>query len=83
MDHYFTLGTVNVVLQMLDNTALAESVKTLSDCGGIHQVSGADLASDHFIDAADVDLPFSSGDGSQGCRSFCHPDSYSSVISIL
>ena len=56
MNHDITLGAVDVVLEMFDNAALAEGVETLSDSGGIHQVAGADLAGDHLIDAADVDL---------------------------
>lgn len=36
VDHHVTLRAVDVVLQVFDNTALAESVKTLGHCGGIN-----------------------------------------------
>ena len=37
---------------MLDDTRLAEGVVTLDGLGGVHQVTAADLASDHFVKAA-------------------------------
>ena len=67
MNHDVTLGTVNVVLEMFDDAALAEGVETLSDCGGINEVSRADLAGDHLVDGADVDLPLPTGDSRYGC----------------
>ena len=60
MNHDFTLRAVNVVLEMFDNTTLAEGVETLGDSGGIHQVARTDLAGDHLIDAADVDFSLTS-----------------------
>ena len=59
VDHHLALWTVDVVLEMFDDAALAEGVETLSDCGGINEVSRADLAGDHLVDAANVDLPLS------------------------
>ena len=88
MDHHLTLWTVDVVLQMFHNTALAECMKTLSHCGGIYQVPRADLVHDdnegdhchvlpylagyHLIDRANVDLPLSGGHRSYCCRRVCH-----------
>ena len=66
MDHDVALGAVDVVLQVLHDAALAEGVETLGDGGGVHQVAGADLAGDHLVDVADVDLPLSRGDGRYG-----------------
>ena len=59
MDHHLALWTMDVVLEVFDDAALAEGVETLSDCGGINEVSRADLAGDHLVDAANVDLPLS------------------------
>ena len=36
VNHHVTLWAVDVVLQVFDNAALAESVKTLGHCGGIN-----------------------------------------------
>ena len=67
VDHHLALRAVNVVLQVFDYAALAERVQTLGDGRCVHQVAGADLAGDHLVDAADVDLPLTRGDGCDGC----------------
>ena len=36
VDHHVTLRAVDVVLQVFNNAALAEGVKTLGHCGGIN-----------------------------------------------
>ena len=72
MDHDVALGTVDVVLQMLHDAALAEGVETLGDGGGVHQVAGADLAGDHLVDRANVYLSLSCRDGRYGCSRVDH-----------
>ena len=74
MDHDVALGTVDVVLQMLHDAALAEGVETLGDGGGVHQVAGADLAGDHLVDGADVDPALPARHRRDGRRCLRHRD---------
>ena len=65
MNHDVALGTVNVVLEVFDNAALAEGVEALGDGGSIHQVSRTYFTGYHLIDCADPNL-------SLPCRHRCY-----------
>ena len=43
-------------LSYLNNARLAKSMETFCDCRGVHQVSWADLASDHLVDGDHLTL---------------------------